>query len=535
MKYSNDDTRQINTAIYIRLSREDGDKDESNSVTHQREILLRYIREHPDLKLYDEYVDDGYSGTNFQRPGFERMLSDIKEHKISCVLVKDLSRFARDYVMAGMYIERYFPQWEIRFISIGENYDSDNPDIAGQNILLPIQNLFNEFHARDTSHKVQRVMHQMQEDGKCVAAFAPYGYEKDPLNKHHFVVDRYAAEIVRRIFRLFLSGMGMQTISKALNTEGILCPSSYKKMNGSNYHNSNRLSTTSYWTESTIKSILKNETYIGTLVQGKTIRSINRKPRRVPPEQWKRACNAHEAIIDKELFEQARALLSKNTRSMKMDVPTTLFAGLIKCGDCGRSLVKTVWNDKVTYRCGTYKRIGSEFCTPHAVRESVLNKIVLKDLNVIIGQTENLAEMVREIQPEKEGRNLRNFEEKLQSDLDKCIRKKTESYDDYKEGLLTKDEFLAYGAKCDNEKKQLELQLQSVHEQLHQKANSVQNPWAQKLLHTGEIEELDKSILLDMIDQIYVYENSEIKIVYRFSNELDYLMKSTMEAANWRK
>ncbi|SHK00705.1 recombinase family protein [Hespellia stercorisuis] len=532
MKNSNDDTRQLNTAIYIRLSREDGDKDESNSVTHQREILLRYIRDHSDLKLYDEYVDDGYSGTNFQRPGFERMLSDIKNHKISCILVKDLSRFARDYVMAGMYIERYFPQWDIRFISISENYDSDNPDIAGQDILLPIQNLFNEFHARDTSRKVQRVMHQMQEDGKCVAAFAPYGYQKDHLDKHHFIVDPYAAEVVKRIFRLFLSGMGMQTIAKALNVDGILCPSSYKEMNGSNYHNNNRLSATSYWTESTVKNILKNETYIGTLVQGKTIRSINRKPKRVPSEQWVRVADAHEAIIDKVLFEQTQILLSKNTRSMKVNVPTTLFAGLIKCGDCGRSLVKTVWNDKITYRCGTYKRIGSGFCTPHAIRESVLTEIVLNDLNIIIGQAENLTEIVRKEQPEKPERNLIKTEEKLQSDLEKCIRKKAEAYDDYKEGLLTKDEFLTYGVKCNNTKKQLALQLQSVHEQRSQHEDFVQNPWLQQLLHAGKIEELDKQILLDMIETIFIYENQTVRIVYRFSDELDYLFRQTLETVN---
>ena len=176
MNYSNGDIqKQLNTALYIRLSREDGDKEESNSVVHQRSILQKYVEEHAELSFYDEYVDDGYSGTNFRRPGFERLLEDIKKGNVDCIIVKDLSRFARDHIMAGLYIERYFPSWNVRFISISENYDSETAEKGMNDILLPIQNLFNEFHARDTSRKVQRVMHAMQKEGKCVAAFAPYG------------------------------------------------------------------------------------------------------------------------------------------------------------------------------------------------------------------------------------------------------------------------------------------------------------------------------------------------------------------------
>ena len=530
MKNSSDDMKKLNTAIYIRLSREDGDGEESNSVVNQRTILRNYVETNDELILYGEYVDDGYSGTDFNRPDFQRMIRDIDEKKIQCVVVKDLSRFARDYILAGFYIERIFPQKDVRFIAVANNYDSVRAKKDGTDLLLPFLNVFNEFHARDTSNKVQRVMHEMQQEGKCVAAFAPYGYKKDPLDKHHLIIDESAAIIVRRIFDMYLSGMGMQSIAKKLNLEGILCPTMYKQMEGSNFVNSNLIDKKSMWAQCSVKHILENEVYTGTLVQGKSIRGINIKPKKVPKDQWIRVPNAHEAIISREQYDKAQFLIKRNARSMPLDEPQSLFAGVLQCETCGHSLAKTEWNGKVTYKCSTYRRKGKTFCTPHAIRLSALKEIVLGDLNCIIGQVQDIEQMIEQGSPMQKT-NFSDLKGKLQKELSNWERKKEESYDDYKEGLISREAFISYGGKCDLQIKHLQSQIAAIDSEEQKGDNFVKNEWVQKLLQTGKLEELDRETVLDMIDKIVVSENNEIEIVYKFSDEFNYLFETMVEVS----
>ena len=530
MKNSSDDIRKLNTAIYIRLSREDGDGEESDSVVNQRTILRNYVDVNDELELYAEYVDDGYSGTDFNRPDFQRMITDIDAGKIQCVVVKDLSRFARDYIMAGLYIERIFPQKNVRFIALGNNYDSVRAAKDGTDMLLPFLNVFNEFHARDTSKKVQRVMHEMQKEGKCVAAFVPYGYKKDPLDKYHLIVDESAAIIVRRIFEMYLSGMGMQSIAKKLNLEGVPCPTMYKQMEGSNFVNSNLIDKKSMWVQCSIKRILENEVYTGTLVQGKSIRGINIKPKKVPKNQWIRVPDTHEAIISREQYEKAQFLIKRNARSMPLDEPQSLFAGVLQCDTCGHSLAKTEWNDKVTYKCSTYRRKGKTFCTPHAIRLSTLCEIVLGDLNCIIGQVQDIEQMIEQGGP-AQTKQFNDLKAKLEKDLANWKRKKDESYDDYKDGLISRESFVSYSEKCDMQIKHLQSQIATVSAEEEKGDNFVKNRWVQKLLQTGKLDELDRETVLDMIDKIVVYENNEIEIVYKFSDELDYLFETMVEVS----
>lgn len=530
MKNSSDDMKKLNTGIYIRLSREDGDGEESDSVINQRTILRGFVERNDELKLCAEYVDDGYSGTNFNRPDFQRMMSEIEAGKIQCVVVKDLSRFARDYIMAGLYIERIFPQKNVRFIAIGNNYDSVRAEKDGTDMLLPFLNVFNEFHARDTSKKVQKVMHEMQREGKCVAAFVPYGYKKDLHDKHHLVVDESAAIIVRRIFDMYLSGMGMQSIAKKLNLEGVLCPTLYKEMEGSNFVNSNLINKKSLWVQCSVRHILDNEVYTGTLVQGKSIRGINRKPKKVPKDQWIRVPNAHEAIISREQYEKAQFLIERNARSMPLDEPQSLFAGVLQCETCGHALAKTEWNGMVTYKCGTYRRKGKTFCTPHAIRFQVLSEIVLQDLNCIIQQVQDLKQMTMQGNS-SETKQFTDTKGKLLKDLANWKRKKEESYDDYKDGLIQRETFISYGEKCDLQIKHLEAQMAAIDAEDEKGDCFVKNEWVQKLLQTGKLDELDRKIVLDMIDKIIVCENQEIEIVYKFSDELDYLFETMVEVS----
>ena len=372
----------FNVAIYIRLSREDGDKEESDSVGNQRKLLTEYVAKKEDFIVYDTYIDDGYSGTNFNRPSFQRMITDIEDGKVNCVVVKDLSRFGRDYIDTGRYLERYFPELGVRFISVTDSIDSMK---QAYDMLLPIKNIFNEQYARDISKKIQATVKSKQKAGEFIGAFTSYGYKKSPVNKNKLVIDDYAADVVRRIFSLYIQGYGKQRIAKLLNAEGILCPAEYKKVNGENYKNWNRLESTTYWSYSTINSILHREMYVGNMVQGTKHQRMRSKQKKMPKEDWIIVENTHEPIIDKETWEKAQSLLKKRTRELDLETNKNIFAGFVKCGDCGRSMAKNMWrraDGSKTYSlyCGTYKRIGKEYCTPHTLPMAVLEDIVLGDL-----------------------------------------------------------------------------------------------------------------------------------------------------------
>ena len=256
----NKNKQRFEAAAYIRLSREDGDREESDSIGNQKKLLADFIDGQEDLRLYDFYVDDGFSGTSFDRPAFRRMLEDLEHGTVNCVVVKDLSRFGRDYIDTGRYLERYFPELEVRFISVSDGIDSLK---HSYDMLLPIKNVFNEQYARDISGKIHATLSAKQKAGEFIGAFPSYGYRKSPSDKNRLVIDEYAAGIVRRIFSLYLQGCGKQRIAALLNEEGILCPAEYKKAVGMNYRNPNRLPGMAHWSYSTVNSILHREMYAG--------------------------------------------------------------------------------------------------------------------------------------------------------------------------------------------------------------------------------------------------------------------------------
>ena len=289
----------FNVAVYIRLSREDGDKEESDSVGNQRRLLTEYIAKKEEFILYDIYIDDGYSGTNFNRPDFQRMITDIEEGKVNCVIVKDLSRFGRDYIDTGRYLERYFPEVGVRFISVTDGIDSMKQTY---DMLLPIKNIFNEQYARDISKKIQSTMKSKQKAGEFIGAFTSYGYKKSPVNKNKLVIDDYAASVVRRIFSLYIHGFGKQKIAKILNEEGILSPVEYKKFNCDNYRNAKCLGSTTYWSYSAVNSILHRQMYVGNMVQGTKHQSMRSRQKKMPKEDWIIVENTHEPIIDLSLI-----------------------------------------------------------------------------------------------------------------------------------------------------------------------------------------------------------------------------------------
>lgn len=360
-------------AMYLRLSRDDSDvgdatdgkgnvKAESNSIGNQRELIRAYIYEQQDIELYDIYVDDGFSGSNFDRPEFKRMMSDVEAGRVNCVIVKDLSRFGRDYIESGRYIQKVFPALGVRFIALTDHYDSFHADAGESGIVLPVKNFINDSYCRNISTKVKSQLEVKRKNGECIAPFALYGYRKAEYNKNQLVIDEYAADIVRRIFEWKMDGMAVSAIAEKLNGLGVLSPKEYKKSIGSNYKGGFSGAVKSMWSSSAVKRILSNEVYLGHLIQGKT-EKINYKLKKSvekPKEEWVKVENTHEAIISEDNFLIVQNLLKVDSRVSPVSEKSSLFAGVLFCGDCGEQMIRRVnrYKDtqKIYYICSTKNR-----------------------------------------------------------------------------------------------------------------------------------------------------------------------------------
>lgn len=518
----------FDVAVYIRLSREDGDKEESDSVGNQRKLLLEYIRQKEDLKLYDIYIDDGYTGLNFNRPSFQRMLTDIDAKKINCVIVKDLSRIGRDHIETSRFLERVFPEMGVRFISVTDNIDSYQ---QAYDLILPIKNLFNEQYARDISQKVYTAMKTKQQAGEFIGAFASYGYKKSPTNKNKLVIDEPAAEVVRRIFSMYLEGYGKRTIASCLNAENIPCPSEYKRLNGENYSNCHRLDSTTYWTYSTIHTILQREMYTGCMVQGKMHQQMKGKAHPVPQKDWIIVPDTHDAIIDKDTWNKVQHLLQRQHRDLGLTKNNSIFAGFLRCGDCGRAMAKKSFRRKsgmeYYFYCGTYQRHGKKYCAPHTIPSRVLEQIVLRDLKLIVQNIDDLQKIMVQ-QTEQFAEKTKSYEKRiaqLERELERLKMQRKSVYHDYKEDLISREEFVEYHADYQEKEKHLQKKIDLLQEVQDQQPEQVvlENPWIRRLLELRDIVALDRNIVLEMIDCITVYENHRIVIRYHFSDELESL------------
>ena len=492
--------------IYLRISNDDGDKIESNSIISQRSIIENFVNKQEDMVIQKEYRDDGYTGTNFNRPGFEQLLCDIESRIINCVIVKDLSRLGRNYVMTGYYLEQYFPLQSIRFIAINDNYDSLNLS-SNDDFMMPIRNVFNAHYSKDISRKVKSALRAKQNAGEFVGAFACYGYKKDKQDKHKLIIDEEAATIVRRIFELYNQGYGKISIVNILNNEHIPCPSEYKKIKGLAYRNNRKLDYTTYWTYSTIDRILKNETYIGSVVQNKSERkTVRGKAIAMSEDKWIKSENKHDSIIDIHTWNVTQELLKKRGRQLDLNSNIGLFAGFIKCGDCGRSLAKVKNGMKVSYVCGTYKHYSSKLCTRHTVSEELLEKLILQKLNEEIAKLDE-SDFVQSKQKKQKVNDVSSYKAKLE----RLYKLKKESYEDYKSGLLTKEEYLSYREDYNKEELLINGQMEAI-----LSATDVakeRNQWIENLKKYRKLEYLDRTILACILDSITVYETEEEKVI----------------------
>lgn len=373
---------EYKVGMYLRLSRDDERVGESLSIENQRTILTKYIEEQHGWTLYDEYVDDGISGTTFERPGVQRMLEDAKAGKINLIICKDLSRFGRNYIQVGQYTDYIFPMYNIRFIALNDNIDTAKSDSASMD-MMPIMNVFNEWHAANTSKKLRAVFEANAKSGKYKTNYPPYGYMKGTDKNCTPIVDPYSSEIVRRIFEMRAAGYSIKKIAKHLNDEHILVPSDY-------YYQSigkvNPYQTAHLWSAGTVKRILNNPVYIGKLVQLRTttVSYKNHKTVFRDESEWAVKENNHEAIISQELWDKVREIEESVSRGKRTKEGVTMpLSGLCYCSDCGSKMKQNGnLNTKFSacYTCGRYSRFGKEYCSSHTIKLDLIESLVLQDI-----------------------------------------------------------------------------------------------------------------------------------------------------------
>ncbi len=443
-----------NVAVYLRLSKDDGEagKAESNSITSQRDIIRSFIRKQNNMEIFDFYVDDGWSGANFDRPAFKRMKADIEAGHVDCVIVKDLSRLGRDYIEAGRLIQKMFPEFGVRFIAINDNYDSLTADFNEESLVLPVKNFINDAYCRDISVKVKSQQKMKRENGQYIGAFAMYGYVKDPEDKNHLIVDEYAASIVKSIFRWKIEGFSFDSIAEKLNDMGVLSPMEYKKSNGENFCTGFKTNIRSKWSAVAIRRILMNETYIGTLVQGKTER-VNYKIKKSvnkPDEEWVKIPNAHEAVIQKDLFDVVQQILNTDCRSSSGKEVPHKYAGMLYCADCGAPMTRRVSRYKgktiVRFICSNYNKNGK--CSRHSILQEELDEIVLNGLKrrieFIVEQLKALSE-IKNLDVRYD--DIVAFDKAivdLKAEQEKYKKLRAALYEDYKKGIISEDDFKTF-------------------------------------------------------------------------------------------
>lgn len=368
-------------AGYVRLSKEDKIKDESNSITNQKAIINSYIKNNNGFEFIDFYIDDGYSGTTFDRPEFKRMIKDITEDKINTIIIKDLSRFGRNHIEADKYIENFLPGYNVRVISINDNIDTLKSPKSSTYIEIPLRNLMNDCYARDISEKVKSTLKVKQQNGNFIGTFAPYGYLKDPKDKHKLIIDKESANIVRKIFDMILLGKSRKGIADFLNDNNVLTPSLYKI--NKEKTNNEELVLSKKWNAEIVNRILRNETYTGTLIQNvKTKPNYkNNKLIDVNKEDWIKTENHHEAIISKDRFDEVQQVLDRKIKVNKNN-QIDLFSGYLKCFHCGEHLIIRKSKNQVYYYCSSY--IKNKSCLKYSVNKKKLEQLVINELNNLL-------------------------------------------------------------------------------------------------------------------------------------------------------
>ncbi len=527
-----------NTYGYVRLSHEDGDKEESNSVTGQKDLIRDYLSRYPELRECGMKVDDGYTGSNFDRPAFQEMMAEVKAGKVNCIVVKDLSRFGRDHLGVGEYIERIFPFMGVRFIAINDNYDSLHSNVESDELIIPFKNLINEAYCRDTSIKIRSQLEIKRQRGDFIGSFAVFGYRKDPENRHHLLVDDYAADVVRDIFKWKLEGISAGDIADRLTASGIPTPMDYKRSLGMRYSTSFRVKEESVWDAGMVLRILKNPVYTGVLEQGRVTTPSYRVKRLVnkPREEWAVVENCHEAIIDRYDFESVQKVLALDTRTSVSGRAVELFSGMVYCGECGSAMVrKTVPSGKrkyVYYVCAAHKE--HKTCSAHSLRDTALDEIVLEALKKHIRDVIDLADLLEltdTAQLQQAGvRKLQARLDRKREEIDRNQALLGTLYESLADGLIDRDEYQDLKKTYSRRRSEAEAQAEAIQEEMSRELEQEDRGWMEQFRKHRNITELERSIIVTLVERILIFRGHRVEIIYRWHNEFRSQMDLLLQA-----
>lgn len=519
-----------NVAMYLRLSRDDGDKMESDSIQSQRELIKDFLNKNKRIKYVGEYKDDGYTGTNFNRPSFIRMMNDVERGRINCVVVKDLSRLGRNYIETGRYLERIFPSLGLRVIAINDNYDSADNASDDNQIIVPFKNLINDAYCRDISMKIRSHFDVKRRSGQFIGSFAGYGYVKDPKNKNHLIVDDYASKIVEMIFDMKLSGLGLAAIAEKLDEMGVQPPFEYKRKCGLNFNSGFRSTESAKWPIETVLRILKNELYIGTMAQGKN-RKINYKVKKsllVDKDHWICVEGTHDAIISKAKFDAVQELLKMDTRTSPEQSAVYPLSGYVKCGSCGQNMIRRTATAKgkkyYYYHCTTFKNGGC--CTSHNINLQQVTDAVLDEIRnriKLLDKAEAILNSIGDIPKATIGvRTLDKQLSKLKEEIEYYGTLKAKLYRDMVDEIISKEEFAELNARFSKSREEVE----KAYNDLQKKRKDVVTgrirlqPWIDNLKKYKNLTELSREAVVSLLDRVIVIDSKTIKVVFLFDEEI---------------
>jgi len=536
-------TKKYVAGLYCRLSKDDGNSVESMSIWSQK-VMLKQFAESNSIAIYDYYVDDGYSGTNFERPSFKKMITDIENGKINCVITKDLSRLGRNYLQSGAYIEMYFPQKNIRYIAITDGIDTLN---SNQNDIMPFKNILNEMYAKDTSKKVKSAIQSRMREGTYIGSKAPFGYLKDPDNKRRLIIDEKTKPIIELIYKLCLESKGTQLISQELMKRKIPRPSAFvenaEKLYGLTEENKYQ------WSHRMVLNVLRDPVYCGNMARNKrpTLSFKNSKRMYIPKSDYIYAKDTHEGIVSEEIWEQVQTMIDKrkcnNKKGLYYD---NIFQGLVRCPKCGYALTpKTDYRlkkkeliDFVHFSCSTYKKYGVNACSSHRIEARDLYNIVLEDIqyhgNMALSAKEDFVEkIIEKIEVEKidEGKELSNKLELKKNQLAELDRSYEQLYEDRLEGNITERNFNLMNVSISKKQDKLIEEIKVLEGDIEVSFETEDNykKFMNNISKYAKIKSLNRYILNQIIDKIYVYDKEEIdgqisqkvEIHYKFIGKLN--------------
>lgn len=514
--------KTFNVALYIRLSREDGDNMESESITNQRDLLQMFLEKTEEKLIYiDEYVDDGVSGSTFDRPSWKRLIADIDSGKVNTIITKDLSRMGRDYISMGEYIERIFPERGIRYIAINDDIDTlyETPGLE----FLQFKLMFNDYYLKDTSKKIRKIVKAKKEKGQFLGWKAVYGYKKDPNDKHKIIIDEEVKPIIERMFNLALEGKSPRQIANIFSDEHIPTPSVYANLNRG-------MRSTAYelWCPRTIEEMLINQTYIGNLTQGrrKKLGYKSKKEIRTPKEEWIIVENTHEAIIDKRVFKTVQELLKKN-KNKANGKNVQLLSGFMFCKECGHAIgINKSSDGKRKYCCCTYYISHSKYglCTPHSCNYNKLENAILEEIKSMCNQYVDNATFKDKVD---EAKKKNDIKAKIQKDISTLDRKIScnlsyidKIYEDKLNGSIDMEMFnrltIKYKEEIDiwkSKKNELEEELNNIS---NESSTKEKEETLKKINEYLSFEKPNRNLLVNLIDKIIISEDKTVEIHYKF-------------------